>query len=87
MLIKRWRGGNGERWQTGWWSGSAIASYANVAGGGVPLTNNTPASIIDYDLLAIKLGDVINNKEVIVVASKVTKQQETDAKVAARAKI
>lgn len=66
---------------------AAIASYANVAGGGVPLTSNTPAAIIDYKLLAAELGAVINNKEVILVASKVTKQQETDAKVMARAKI
>lgn len=59
-----------------------LVSYANMMGGGVPLTNNT-TSIIDYDLLASK----INDKKVYLVSSDVTTQQKTDNKVVVRAQI
>ncbi len=53
----------------------AMASVANVAGGGVGFSNQTPKMDIDYDLLANKLGAVINDKQVIVSENDITRVQ------------
>ena len=58
-----------------------LVSYANMAGGGVPLTN-TIQPFIDYDLLASK----INDKKVYVLDRDITDRQDKTAKILDRAK-
>lgn len=53
---------------------ASLASAVNVAGGGVPLVSNA-SPIIDYKLLAAEIGKVVNDKQVYVVESDITKTQ------------
>ena len=63
-----------------------ILSAINQANGGNPIGNNM-GNLIDYDLLAIKIGNVINDKKVYVNSYDITNQQGIDVKIENRASI